>query len=73
MLRNTCSDFRLASYAREAVGRIVLEDLQGVRPLPSQGGQARQVSGGWALLHALEHTGLHLGHAQLTRQLWEQR
>jgi hypothetical protein len=26
----------------------------------------------WALLHALEHTTLHLGQIQLTRQLWEQ-
>lgn len=28
---------------------------------------------GWALLHALEHTALHAGHIQLTRQLWDQR
>jgi hypothetical protein len=27
----------------------------------------------WSLLHALEHTALHLGHMQLTRQLWEQQ
>jgi hypothetical protein len=27
----------------------------------------------WALLHALEHTALHVGHMQLTRQLWEAR
>jgi len=25
----------------------------------------------WALLHALEHTGLHTGQIQMTRQLWE--
>ncbi len=28
---------------------------------------------GWALLHVLEHTALHAGHIQLTRQLWDQR
>jgi uncharacterized damage-inducible protein DinB len=28
---------------------------------------------GWALLHALEHTALHAGHIQITRQLWDQR
>jgi uncharacterized damage-inducible protein DinB len=28
---------------------------------------------GWALLHALEHTALHAGHVQMTRQLWDQR
>jgi uncharacterized damage-inducible protein DinB len=27
----------------------------------------------WALFHALEHTGLHAGQIQMTRQLWEQR
>uniref|UniRef100_UPI0035ADAA00 DinB family protein n=1 Tax=Promineifilum sp. TaxID=2664178 RepID=UPI0035ADAA00 len=27
---------------------------------------------GWALLHALEHTALHAGHIQLTRQLWDE-
>ncbi len=27
---------------------------------------------GW-LLHALEHVGLHVGHAQITRQLWDQK
>jgi uncharacterized damage-inducible protein DinB len=25
----------------------------------------------WALLHSLTHTALHVGHMQLTRQLWE--
>ena len=28
---------------------------------------------GWALLHALEHTALHAGHIQMTRQLWDQQ
>jgi uncharacterized damage-inducible protein DinB len=28
---------------------------------------------GWALLHALEHGYLHLGHLELTCQLWTQR
>ena len=28
---------------------------------------------GWALLHGLEHTGIHTGHIQITRQLWDQR
>lgn len=32
-----------------------------------------QRSVGWALLHALEHTALHAGHIQMTRQLWDQR
>jgi hypothetical protein len=28
---------------------------------------------GWALLHALEHTAIHLGHIQITQQLWDQK
>jgi uncharacterized damage-inducible protein DinB len=32
-----------------------------------------QETAGEAILHALEHTALHVGHAQLTRQLWDQR
>jgi uncharacterized protein DUF664 len=32
-----------------------------------------QVTAGWALLHAIEHLREHVGHAQLTRQLWDAR
>src|SRR5438445_248406 len=35
-------------------------------------GRAELVSGAW-LLHAVEHLREHTGHAQLTRQLWDQR
>ncbi len=54
-------------YARVALPRLVLEDLA----------QARQdedgpITCGWALLHALEHAYLHLGHLQLTCQMWRQ-
>jgi hypothetical protein len=46
-------------------------DMAQVYEVPNRGGW--QVTAGWALLHMLEHTGLHLGHAQITRQLWERR
>jgi len=36
-------------------------------------GRAEIVSGAWALLHAVEHLREHMGHAQLTRRLWDQR
>ena len=54
--------------ARGALPRLGLADLE----------QARQdedgpVTCGWALLHALEHAYLHLGHVQLTCQMWRQR
>ena len=35
--------------------------------------ESEQYSVAWALEHALWHTGLHLGHLQITRQLWDQR
>ncbi len=55
-------------YARDTLPRLGLTDLE----------QARQdedgpVTCGWALLHALEHAYLHLGHLQLTCQMWRQR
>ena len=31
----------------------------------------RTVTRRWAVLHALEHIAIHVGHMQLTRQLWE--
>jgi hypothetical protein len=31
------------------------------------------VSAAWAILHALEHSALHVGHLQLTAQLWLNR
>lgn len=54
-------------YARSALPRLGLADLA----------QARQdedgpITCGWALLHALEHAYLHLGHLQITGQLWRQ-
>jgi len=33
----------------------------------------RTVSVRWCILHVISHYALHLGHIQLTRQLWEQR
>ena len=55
-------------YARDALPRLGLADLA----------QARQdedgmITCGWALLHALEHAYLHLGHIQITCQMWRQR
>ena len=55
-------------YARGALPRLGLEDLSKER-MDEDG----MVTCGWALLHALEHAYLHLGHAQLTWQMWRQR
>ncbi len=35
--------------------------------------RSRTVSVRWSILHVIEHTALHIGHIQLTRQLWMAR
>lgn len=55
-------------YARGALPRLGLEDLSKERK-----DEDATISCGWALLHALEHAYLHLGHLQLTCQIWRQR
>ncbi|MCU0507442.1 MAG: DinB family protein [Anaerolineae bacterium] len=57
-------------YAREALERLTVADLAMTRVNPRNGGET---TAGWAILHALEHTAMHAGHAQMTRQLWEVR
>jgi uncharacterized damage-inducible protein DinB len=57
-------------YARGALERLAISDLAARRVDPRNG---REMTAGWALLHALEHTAMHAGHAQITRQLWETR
>jgi uncharacterized damage-inducible protein DinB len=57
-------------YVRQALPRFTLADLETVRKSPRN---EKAFSVGWCLLHALEHSALHLGHIQLTRQLWEQK
>jgi hypothetical protein len=54
-------------YARGALPHLGLEDLDKER------NDDGPISCGMALLHALEHAYLHLGHTQLTCQMWRQR
>jgi len=58
------------AYCRGVLEGMALADLADMRVSPRDG---REFSVGWSLAHVLEHTALHLGHAQVTRQLWEQR
>jgi len=55
-------------YARGALPRLSLDDLDKERK-----DEDGTVSCGWALLHGLDHAWLHLGHLQLTCQMWRQR
>ncbi len=56
------------AYARSVLSRLTLQDLE--RTWTSPKGEKRTHA--WALLHALEHLSLHVGHLQITRQLWDQ-
>lgn len=56
-------------YACSMLEKFETEDL--IKKVESP--RDRQVfSVAWALLHTLEHTAIHLGHIQLTRQLWNE-
>jgi len=65
------------AFVRDTVSKLALEDLIAVRELPPGATKPpttlETLTVGWALMQALSHTGLHLGHAQITRQLWDQQ
>jgi uncharacterized damage-inducible protein DinB len=55
------------NYAESALQKLNIDDLPVVK---SQTRDGKPVTVGWALLHALEHAAVHLGHIQITRQIW---
>lgn len=55
-------------YIASAVNAFSLDDLLAERTSPRDG---ETFSVAWALLHALEHTAIHVGHIQMTRQILE--
>jgi uncharacterized damage-inducible protein DinB len=57
-------------YSRAVLEQLTPPDLEAQRVMPRD---ESQVTVAWALGHALEHAALHLGHAQIVRQLWDQR
>jgi len=58
------------AFIQGEIAQITIDDLEVVRIMPRR---EIEVTVGWAMLHVFDHTTLHLGHAQMTRQLWEQR
>jgi uncharacterized damage-inducible protein DinB len=58
------------AHTRGVLEGLTLRDLEAIRISPRDG---REYTVAWALAHALEHTAMHVGHIQITRQLWEQR
>ena len=57
------------AHSRSVVTRLTLADLEKNTGVIHDD---RSVTGAWALLHALEHVSVHLGHMQIMRQLWLQ-
>lgn len=55
----------VGAVTREVLGELNEEDLAGTRDV-----QERTVPVRWGILHVIDHTALHLGHMQLTYQLW---
>jgi uncharacterized damage-inducible protein DinB len=53
-------------YAELALQKLGFDDLPLVKSHTQDG---EPVTVGWALLHALEHAAIHLGHIQVTRQI----
>lgn len=60
---------RLSAVHKET--REVLAELDEAALAGSRDVQGRTVPVRWAILHVIDHTALHLGHMQLTRQLWQ--
>jgi uncharacterized damage-inducible protein DinB len=59
------------AYTEAALAQIPYDALSQERPSVTHPGRTFRV--GWSLWHALEHVAMHVGHAQVTRQLWEAR
>lgn len=58
----------LMTYERSAFERLSAAQLGEERVAPKDG---RKFTVAWALNHALEHTALHVGHIQITKQMWD--
>jgi uncharacterized damage-inducible protein DinB len=56
---------RIGSETRAVFSALSEADLEGVREA-----RGRSVPVRWCILHVIDHTALHLGHMQLTYQLW---
>ena len=56
-----------SSYCRGVITGLSTYDLEKEITSPRDG---RIVTVGWSLLHIIEHTAMHLGHIQITSQLW---
>ncbi len=56
---------KVGQETKEVFATLSEADLNHIRQV-----QDREVSVRWAILHVVDHTALHLGHMQITYQLW---
>jgi hypothetical protein len=59
---------RMLDYVHLLLDSLTPHDLDATRPHPMQ--PARQLTVRYDIQHAFEHMSRHIGHAELTRQLW---
>jgi hypothetical protein len=52
---------------REVFSAFTAADLEGTREV-----RGKRVAVRWGILHVIDHTSLHLGHMQITYQLWNE-
>ncbi len=64
VLRQTLQ--KVANQTRTILESLTQTDLDGTRRA-----RDRDVPVRWAILHVIDHTALHLGHMQITIQLWQ--
>jgi len=60
----------LDAYEANALETLKVRDLDTFKVSPRDG---RSVTVAWALLHALDHTAVHIGHIEILTQQWKQR
>ena len=56
----------VGAETREVFSSLTEADLDGIREM-----EGRTVAVRWGILHVIDHTALHLGHMQITYQLWK--
>lgn len=57
---------RVGAETREVLASLTAADLEETRE-----GWGRIITVRWGLIHVIDHTALHLGHMQITYQLWQ--
>lgn len=58
------------SVSRDTLEKLTLADLESTQPHVKDG---RSFTTTFALNHALAHCGVHVGHIQMTRQMWDMK